>query len=136
MESCCGKDQYHSSQQYIAGYIVCSTNATGSAQLQQCIVGPYCVAYLPSQYIYQDSNLLASHIFLIRFLPGKCGAKIMCAVHVALIKRPINKLKLDRQSRQLVLKAHCPDIYTELALLEMIGSPKSYLMLPLLQSIK
>ena len=38
--------------------------------------------HVKAQYIYQDNNLLASHIQLfLYFLPGWSGAEIKCSVH-------------------------------------------------------
>ena len=37
---------------------------------------------------------------------------IKCNEHVALPKLPINKLKLDQQNREQVLKTYCSNVYT------------------------
>ena len=41
--------------------------------------------------------------------PGGSGAEIKYTLHDV---PPLNKLKLDQQSRQQVLRPHCPNMYT------------------------
>ena len=63
-----------------------------------------------SQYLYQDSLLLAS---LIQWYipPGWSMAEVQrTTIPFALPKRPTNWFKLDQQSRQQVLRAYCPNI--------------------------
>ena len=66
-------------------------------------------------YIWIVSSQLLFMQRYICFLPGCSGAKIKCNVHVALPKQPINQFKLYQQSRQKVLRAYCPNIYTAFA---------------------
>ena len=68
---------------------------------------------ISSQYIYQDSKLLASLMqWKICFLPGWSGKEIKCTMHVALPKRPMNQFNLVPQSRQQVLTAYYSNLYT------------------------
>ena len=49
----------------------------------------------------------------IRFLPGSSWGRF--TVHVAFPKWPINQFKLVHQSRKQVIRAYCPNIYSELS---------------------
>ena len=63
------------------------------------------------QYIYQDSkNIAILQPWYIRFYPCWSGQK--SSAPCTLIKRPINQFKPVQQSRQQVLRAYCPNIYT------------------------
>ena len=65
-----------------------------------------CTFTLKTQYIYQNSKLLAIlQLWYIRFLPGQSGAEMECTVHVALPKPRINQFKPVIQSRQQEFKS-------------------------------
>ena len=70
-----------------------------------------------TQYIFQDSKDLYSLIYLNnRFLAGWSGLEIKRTVHLICPngQRPMNKFKLNEQSRQQALRISCPKICTVL----------------------
>ena len=67
---------------------------------------------LETQYIYQDSKLIASLLqWYIHFYPDWSGAEIKCTVQNFLPERPIKQFKPVQQSRQQDPRAYCPNMY-------------------------
>ena len=68
---------------------------------------------LKAHYRYSDNKLLASLMqWYICSFAGWSGAEIKCTIHLAMPKRPINQFEMNQQSRQLALRAFCPNIFT------------------------
>ena len=68
---------------------------------------------LKAHYRYSDNKLLESLMqWYICSFAGWSGAEIKCTIHLAMPKRPINQFEMNQQSRQLALRAFCPNIYT------------------------
>ena len=88
-------------------YFICNVNCTIHLP---CVTAYFESTALASQYIDQDSKLL---LVLVRSIPSWLVlAEIKRAVHVTLSKCPIHHFKAVQKTRQQVLRAYCPDIYT------------------------
>ena len=66
----------------------------------------------PCSTVYRLDSRTLFNYSLALIHSNSSWLEIQCTVHVALPKRPIKWFQLVSQSRQQVVKAYCPNVYT------------------------